>query len=180
MHFAQLFIDSFNRKLPLGTDVEIRSYEQNDTSDLDFSIDCRSAEYLELAAINPLSDDYGRQIADSGKINVLQLCEWIYEHLIAHKASKYGDLSDRVFLLLYPEKWQFILNDSIQTCLAGLCRKHNVRFAGVFTLMAGPPGPVILNTVSPVDGDLPDPGEFARNTLWNLEPGKSEHKIDVS
>lgn len=178
LHFAHLFVDSFNRQLPLGPDVKIRSYAQNDTSDLDFSNDCSSAEYLELATINPLSDEFGREIAENGKINVQQLCDWIYEHLIARKASKYGELSDRAFLLLYPEKWQFILSDSIGTCLAGLCRKKGVRFAGVFTLMAGPPGLVILRTVAPIDGDLPDPGELSGRVLWNHQPGKSEHKIE--
>jgi len=178
LHFAGRFVEKYNSDYVPTPEAAILSFTQNDTSDLDFDLECGVADYLELAAIKPLSERFGQEIAATGKIDILQLGEWIYESLIVGKQSKYGELSGRVILLLYPEDWQFILSDSVLWCLAGLCRTRGTKFAGVFTI-GGPPGLDLVAMISPNHGDVPDPESFAGKHYWNLPPGKHEHKIDL-
>lgn len=180
LYFAEKFVEQYNTRIAPSSEAEIRGLKQNDTTDLDFDINCDFADYLELKAIKPLSEEFGREIVESGEIYVLKLAEWIYDDLIVKQAAKYGDLADRVFLLLYPEDWQFILNNSLQVCLASLCKHRGCGFLGVFTVMAGPAGLVIVNVISPGRDDLPRPEEFAESRYSNLKPGKSAYDVDIS
>ncbi|HYM98377.1 MAG TPA: hypothetical protein VET25_01440, partial [Aestuariivirgaceae bacterium] len=67
--FAKRFIEQFNHTLPLGAGVCIENPKQNDTSDLDFSITCPAADYLELAELSPQSEAFGRSALRDGRLN---------------------------------------------------------------------------------------------------------------
>ena len=168
--FAEAFVERFNNDLPFGSAVTICITEQNDTHDLDFNIDCTKADYLELAAIKPMSEIFGRETMSSGRIDIHELANWIYENLILRKFKKYGEIAARTFLLVYSENSQFILNGDVQTCVAAMCQRHGCKFAGVFNITLSPMGPNV-NTLSPNYAQLPDPEEFRGKPYWNINLG---------
>ena len=173
LHYAEAFIRKFNTDLPFGPEVTIDNRTQNDTSDIDFNIECQKAVYLELAAIKPLTEIFGKDILKTGKVEIFELARWIYEKLIRRKFEKYGELSGQVFLLIYPEDWQFLLNGSVLTCVASLCKKRGCDFSGVFSIMLNPMELVIMDVLYPNNATLPNPEDFKGKHYWNLAPGQS-------
>jgi len=167
LFFAEGFVERFNEQLPLGQDVTIDDFQQNDTGSLDFDIACSAATYLELAAIVPLSEVFGREIQAGDTITVYQLAEWIYEKLICGKSEKYS-IADKTILLLYPENWQFILSDSIVECTRSLCRERGVAFRAVFMIMHSPMGFRLYAPVAPWEETIRASEEFKANTVQNL------------
>ena len=64
--FCLPFVEAFNRELPFGPTVQISNPIQRDTSDLDYTIECQIAEYLELAETTPMTEAWGRATMESG------------------------------------------------------------------------------------------------------------------
>jgi len=180
LFFAEVFIERFNSELPFGVETTIDNYVQNDTSDLDFDIECAEAQYLELAAIKPLTEEFGKESMSTGRIDIYTLSEWIYESLIRHKSDRYGDVSAQTFLLIYPEDWQFLISSSVVSCVKAFCKERGSPFAGIFSIMGSPDGPKIMSVIDPLGEAVPESEQFKGRPLANLEPGKNKWSIDLS
>lgn len=180
LFFAEAFIGRFNAELPLGASVTIDDYVQNDTSDLDFDIECAEAQYLELAAIKPLTEEFGKESMSTGKIDIYTLGEWIYEGLIRHKSDRYGEVAAQTFLVIYPEDWQLIISSSVVSCVQAFCSERGSPFSGIFVVMASPDGPTIFYVIAPIAEAVPESESFRGKPLINMEPGKNKWTIDLS
>lgn len=180
--FAERFLDAFNASRPLGPSVEITGLAQNDTNDLDFRIACTKAEYLELAELNPRSEEFGRAAYRTGKLNVYSYAKWIYNRVIRKKERHYGDdLSRQVMLLLYTTHWQFLPSQNVFACLKSYCLQNHCKFAAVFILLTDGTDLRVLELVWPYVGSpLPLPGQYKGITVTNLPPGHHTWKVDTA
>ena len=180
-YFALPFVRAFNDIKPLGDDALIEAVTQNDTSNLDFNIDCTAADYLELAELNPRSEAFGRRAFENGSLNVHEYAHWIYSKIINKKQRAYGTTAPRTLLLLYCTHWQFLVSENLVACLKSWCIRGGVDFAGVFMLnMIGGNHPVV-ETVHPNFGSPPPPpNAFKKLRYWNLQPGNASWSIDTS
>jgi hypothetical protein len=168
--FAERFVTAFNRDHPMPG-VEIKNLQQQDTSDLDFRIDCARAKYLELAELTPLSTVFGRKALGNGRLGTLEYATWIYENVIRAKFTKYGDdVSSSTILLLYPTHGQFRASDSLVECLRSICFWRSSKFAAVYLFMTGggPPGssPELLYTITPASSASFPPHPEAFKGHW--------------
>lgn len=178
--FAEQFQADFNATRPLGQVVEIKSLVQNDTSDLDFKIDCGAAKYLELAELNPRSEPFGREMYRTGKFNVYEYAHWIYFRVIRKKQRSYGpDLSRNVILLVYVTHWQFLPSQSTFECVRSLCAKEGCDFVAVFVLLTDGQSLQHTEIVHPYSGPpLRKPSDFSGVACTNLSPGNHQWKVD--
>lgn len=184
--FATLFVDAYNAgNLQRGTvspGSSITIVSQNDTTDLDFSIQSDLGDYLELAEVAPLSESFGRAALRTGKFHVLEMARWIYRSLIQRKFIKYGDeLAGRTLLLLYITNWQFLISDRTIECIASLCRTNGCKFAGVYIYQGSAGHLNLVSKVFPWDeGALPSPKAFRDFKLANGRPGQSSLSGDFA
>ena len=170
--FAGRFSDAFNRQRTMPG-VEITNLRQQDTSDLDFRIDCSRATYLELAELTPLSEAFGRAGRASGSFNTLEYATWIYEQVIKAKSDKYGETSRETFLLLYPKHSQFVPGQTLLQCLRSLCFWRGSKFAAIFTFTTSGGAPdqaiEIITRITPISPPWPPkPDVFKDHQFWNL------------
>lgn len=173
--FATRFVQTFNETHPLGASVAITKIEQNDTSDLDFRISCRAADYIELAELNPRSEAFGREAYRSGKLNVYEYAKWIFHRIIKKKGNSYGEaVAGRSMLLLYATHWQFYPGERLIECIRSHIQVHGCNFAAVFFLMTNGDELRVLTPAHPYAGSkLPKPSAYSGITYWNLPPGHS-------
>lgn len=177
--FAVRFVDQFNVARPLGPQTAISGLIQNDTSDLDFAIECQIADYLELAELNPMSQPFGRAAYKTGKINVYDYARWVFFRVISKKARNYGVTAGRTILLLYVTHWQFYPSDRTIECLNSMVSYNGCAFAAVFVMLTNGSDLRILRPVHPYAGPtLPAPSKYAGFTLTNLEPGRHSWQVD--
>lgn len=180
-YFALPFVRAFNDIKPLGDDVSIDAVTQNDTSDLDFKIVCKAADYLELAELNPRSEPFGRKAFTTGSLNTHDYAHWIYSKIINKKQKAYGATAHRTLLLLYSTHWQFLPGDSLIACVKSWCARGGVDFAGVFILNMIAGNHPIVETILPNLGPPPPPpNAFKKLRYWNLPPGNASWSIDTS
>jgi hypothetical protein len=133
--FASKFVERFNAERLLGAEVDITALRQNDTTDLDFTITCSAADYLELAELNRRSEEFGREALRTGRFNVYTYARWVWLKLIKSKQKAYGSrTAGRAFLLLYSTHWQFLPTDRVYQCLASVLTHEACTFAGVFVM----------------------------------------------
>jgi hypothetical protein len=177
--FATRFVTAFNESHPLGPGVEIVEFRQNDTSDLDFKIKCPSADYMELAELNPRSEAFGRSALRNGKLNVYEYAKWSFNRLVKKKARSYGDaVAGRTILLLYATHWQFYPSERMVECLRSHIQVHGCPFAAVFVLMTNGDDLRGLNPAHPYAGPrLPKPTAYSGFDYYNLAPGQSSWQI---
>jgi len=169
--FASRFVVSFDQQKPLGPNVTIANLVQNTTSDLDFSIACPAADYLELAELNPRSEEFGRVAYRTGRLDVYSYAKWMYFRIIASKQRKYGHIAHRCMLLLYVTHWQFLPSESVVACLRSFCATRGCGFAAVFVLLTNGSDLVIPVITHPWVDSLPHPKGFKGRTYHNLDPG---------
>jgi len=170
--FGEIFVNYFNSQKPLGDQVSISTFRQNETSDLDFSIECEIADYLELAELNPRSEEFGRHAYRTGRINVYDYARWIFFRIIKKKQRAYGVTSTRTLLLLYTTHWQFLPSQSVLECLTNLLQRSECKFAGVFILLTNGGDFTHARIVYPYRGPKLRPAkDFAAITTTNLQPG---------
>lgn len=175
-YFARRFVEKFNSELPLGPGVRIEGVVQNDTSDLDFSIESPIANYLEVAELNPRSQKFGRQAYETGVLDVYEYSKWVTSDIVIAKANRYGaDVSRSTILLLYVTHWQFFPSDALIKCLTSSVLQNGVQFAAIFILQGSGGELNILYQILPYEGSsLPSPRQFRGSKCQNFEPGKSE------
>jgi hypothetical protein len=177
-YFADVFVQRFNELLPLGPDIVIAKYVQNDTSDLDFCVECPIADYLELAELNPRSEIFGRHAFRSGRLRVHEYARWIYFSLIAKKQRAYGATAKRTMLLLYCSHWQFFAHELLIQCLTARCKAVGVELSAVFCVSTNGQGLVLLDKVWPPDAaPIRRPKDFKSFEYVNLPPGQSNLEI---
>ncbi|NEX92991.1 hypothetical protein [Caulobacter sp. 17J65-9] len=179
--FADIFVDAFNSQLPLGPGASISKITQKDTSDLDFAIECPAADYLELAELTPLDQEFGRAMRRTGKFNMYTYARWIYLRVIKKKQIKYGpSLAKRVFLLLYVNDTMFMPTQQTIMCIQSLCARDGCDFSGVFILLTNGSDLRFIEMVVPYSGpSLPPPKAFDRPAA-NLVPGQASWVVDLS
>jgi hypothetical protein len=177
--FATRFRDQFNATKPLGNEIEIAELGQNDTSDLDFKITCPVAEYLELAELNPRSEEFGRLAYRTGKLDVLVYSKWVYRRIIRKKARHYGAVSNRTMLLLYITHWQFLPSQRVLECLRSYCHHEGCAFAAVFFLITDGTHLRVIEVLHPYMGpSLALPKHYSEVTLTNLPPGQYQWRVE--
>ena len=179
--FADRFIISFNDLKPLGPEIRIEDAKQLDTSDLDFKLKCAAADYLELAELNPRSEEFGRAAFRTGKLNVYPYARWIYMRVVRKKMLAYGpQLSGRLMLLLYTTHWQFLPNAGVYDCLRSLVKRHGCTFAAVFFLVTDGNDLRFIEQLHPHFGTVPHkPAEYKGRTLTNLAPGQANWTVNT-
>ena len=129
-YFARRFVEKFNSELPLGPGVRIAAVVQNDTSDLDFAIESSIADYLEVAELNPRSEEFGRQAYETGVLDVYEYSKWVTSDLVMAKANRYGAaVAQRIILLLYVTHWQFFPSAALIKCLTSSVQQNGVQFS---------------------------------------------------
>lgn len=172
--FAARFATAFNIRLPLGPDVSLKVARQNSVDDIDFSIDCAKAKYLELGELNPFETDFGRCAKSNGTVDVYAYSKWVWQEIINAKATKYGNsLSEKTILLLYSTHWQFQPHEQLRKCLASTLQKHGCRFAAVMILYATGEDCNELLTVAPVEVRMPPPRTYKGNSYTNIPPDQA-------
>ena len=171
-YFALPFVEEFNRLLPLGPDKLIHNITQNDTSDLDFRIEAKFADYIELAELNPKSEIFGRNILDTGGFDIFEYCEWIFHRIIQRKHSKYGRQNPKIILVLYATHWQFKINLNAINCLRAFVQQANLDFCGIYYLrMLGGTDPALENLGPPFAPSAPPPRFYQGKRSYNQRPG---------
>jgi hypothetical protein len=179
--FATRFTEQFNAAKPLSGDIVITDLSQNDTADLDFKITCAAAEYLELAELNPRSEEFGRIAYRTGELNVLTYAKWIYNRIVKKKARHYGQLANKTFLLLYVTHWQFLPSQRVFECVRSYCQHVGCPFVAVFFLITDGADLRAIEMLHPYIGpSLPAPNQYSTITLTNLPPGQSSWRVDTS
>lgn len=136
--FASIFVEEYNRTLPIGQEYPISLGRQNDTSERDFNIFSIRAERLELAELTPLSAPFGKHAKATGKLNIYEYAEWIYRSIIAAKEVKYrrnGVDIQKIILALYLTHMEFAPSDNVINCLRQLCKERCCIFEAVFVLL---------------------------------------------
>lgn len=179
-YFANRFISISNEKELLGENFIINNAKQNDTSDLDFTIDCASAKYLELAELTPLSESFGREAIKNGQIEVYEYSKWIWQRVILAKSDSYGEVAKDVLLLLYVTHWQFFTSDGLIACLSSTLSSKGCKFAAVVILETNGKDlnqPFVVYPTKEVN--LPPPRKFKGAKYWNLPPGNSSWTIPI-
>jgi hypothetical protein len=178
--FADKFVEAFNRQDPFSDGAKIVDRVQHDTSDLDFLLKgLRVAKYLELAEVNPRSEEFGRSMHASGVANVFECASWICENIVFAKMQKYGaTTSGETILLLYSTWSEFLLSQGIMDCVRGLIQGRSCTFAGVFVLITNGQDLIFLETMHPSKARLP-PASYKDTKMQNLEPGKTEWAIEI-
>ena len=180
--FATKFVEQFNQLMPLGAGCTISGLKQNGTGDLDFRITCSVADYLELAELNPQSQEFGRSSLRSGKFNIHTYARWIWLKLIKKKQRTYGaDTAGRTILLLYSTHWQFLPTDKVPECLTSTLSIEGCQFSGVFLVKTNTTDLTVIDKVWPHWGSPPRaPKEYAGFTGTNLAPGNFTWRLDNS
>jgi len=177
--FAERFVEQFNSESPLGSDVSISDVRQNETYDLDFSINCRIADYLELAELAPLNQEFGRASHRTGRLNIYTYARWIFFRVIKKKSRSYGIIARRTILLLYVTHWQFYPSERVVECLNSLVQHNGCDFAAVFVILTNGSDLRVLRPIHPYVGPpLRAPRAYEGFTLRNLEPGQFSWSID--
>jgi hypothetical protein len=176
--FGERFIKEFNSAEPLGNSIQITSPKKRDTSDLDFTIECPVADYLELVELNPLSEDWGRAAHRTGQLDVHRFAWWIFRRLIKQKMNRYGDTARRTLLVVYSTHWQFFPSDGVIECLRAILTQEGATFPGIFVFRTNDDLNVI-QTVVPHSGPIAEsPRIFKGRTLTNLRPGNYQWALD--
>lgn len=179
--FAAPFVEHFNKTRPLGPDVSIDNLQQNDTSNLDFTISSTIAEYLELAELNPQSEAFGRKALRTGKLAIYEYSTWIYTRLIERKQKSYGQTAARTILLLYSTHWQFLPTKNVIDCVSSLCFYKGASFAAIFFMFTNGSDLVVTNRIHPYKGPIPDLPQTFRGLIGaNLKPGAAQWTVDMS
>lgn len=181
--FAELFMEEFNRRLPFGEAVALSITQQNDTSDLDFLINCPVADYLELAELTPLDTTFGRSALRTGTLRPYDYARWAYQKIIRHKASRYGaDVARKTFLLLYVTHWQFLPSNKMIGCLQSFCIHRPVDFAGIFLMQTNGSDLTFIETISPFAAESrPAPVAYKNEPPYsNGPPGQASWSFDLT
>ncbi len=180
-YFASRFMEEFNRALLMGPGCTIASIKQNDTTDLDFQIECTGAKYLELAELNPRSEEFGRAAYRTGRLSVYDYARWIFFRIMRKKGKAYGKVAGETFLLLYSTHWQFLPSERVAECARSHVQTHGCAFAGVFMLLTNGSDLMRIEKLHPIGSErLPKPTAFEPFKLFNLEPGKTKWEIDAT
>jgi len=178
--FATRFVDDCNRRHILGKAVSIASLSQSKSTDnLDFSIKCQIADYLELAELNPRSENFGRATYRTGKLDTYQYAKWIYFRIVAHKQRRYGITSQRTILLLYITHWQFIPPLSVIECLSSFCSFRGCDFTAVCALLTDGDSLIVPTIVHPTPGTRKSPKRFKGQRCRNHEPGRWRWNVSL-
>ncbi|MBY5841417.1 hypothetical protein J3P71_03950 [Rhizobium leguminosarum] len=169
--YGDRFIAKFNEQRPLGDGVQIIVKKQNDTSDLDYEIDCQIADYLELAELTPLSEPWGRETFKTGSANIYEFGKWAWQSVIDAKAKKYGDISRQTILLLYATHWQFMANEGLLDLLRSTLQKQGNPFAAVAYIMVIGETESFISMIAPYGKRMRTPQHFR---------GQIQHNIDIA
>jgi hypothetical protein len=176
--FAERFTKQFNASQPLGSEVTITGLVQNDTTDLDFTITCAAAEYLEFVELNPRSEEFGRIAYRTGKLNILTYAKWICNRIIKKKARHYGRLANKMILLLYITHWQFLPSQRVFECVRSYFQQVGCPFVAVFLLFTDGGDLRAIEMMYPYIGpSLPPPHQYSSITLTNLPPGHRAWRV---
>lgn len=168
--FGEKFVKKFNLERPLGSESTIDSYIQNSTDNLDFSIECKIANYLELTEFTPRNTEFGERAFRDGTIDVYEACKWILEKLLKNKEKKYGEKSINTLLLIYSVHWQYYPNDDLIDCLRSTIQNKGSLFKGIFFMNTSVSGPQLLYTIKPHCKRLPTPRHFRGRSYVNMDP----------
>ena len=181
--FAELFVGAFNRDLPFGDAVTLSITQQNDTSDLDFLINCPVADHLELAELTPLDTAFGRSALQTGVLRPYDYAKWTYHKIIRHKANRYGsDVARKTLLLLYFTHWQFLPSDKMIACLQSFCIHRPVDFAGIFLMRTNGSDLALIELISPFATEpRPVPVAYKNEPPYiNPPPGQASWSFDLA
>jgi hypothetical protein len=179
-YFAERFKERFNADYPMGPDNVIASLTQNDTSDLDFKIDCPLAGYLEVAELNPRSEAFGRAAYRTGTYNSYHYAHWIYFRIIKKKQRAYGAIAKKTLLLLYVTHWQFLPGQRLCECLQSFCLNEGCEFAAVFIFLTDGNNLQVNKKIHPYIGpSLHMPGAYKGFTCTNGAPGNYKLTFNI-
>lgn len=177
--FAPIFVEAYNRDLPLGRDYWIILGRQNDTSDRDFNIFSMRANKLELAELTPLSHAFGKEAGKTGAYDVYEYAQWIYRNVVAAKEQKYrknGVEVGNIILALYVTHMQFLPSDNVLDCLRRLCIENGCSFDAVFTLATNGSDLSVLNLIHPYPlASMPSSAAYKGMPAMNLTVSPGEH-----
>ena len=166
--FGDKFVSAFNKQKPFGETVAITSSQQLGTENLDYRIECEKADYLELAEITPLTEEWGREALKSGVIDIYQMGKWTWQEIIGKKAVKYGDLCRRTFLLLYSTHPSLLASQNLFDLLRSTLQDKGCPFAGVFYELVIGGDTAFIEVLAPWKDKMPAPRTFKGMKLQNL------------
>jgi hypothetical protein len=175
--FALKFIELFNSTHPLGDHVEIGNPIQNNTSELDFSIDCPVATILEVAETTPLSEQFGQEAHISGELSVYRYSKWIWDGIIEKKTKKYlkqGRDIGNTILVLYATHWQFLPHPDLIDCLRSTTANFGCHFQSIFFLWSNGTDINYMDIIYPLRGNTMAPRHYRKRYYRNSDPTKQE------
>lgn len=173
--FAEGFIKAYGEQKLFDGKAPIEAHEQQNTGDLDYRIKCERADYLELAEVTPLSEDWGREALQSGVLDIYKFGYWIWQNIIVAKASKYGETtSHRTFLLLYSTHPQLMASQNVIALLRSTLQRKGCPFAAVFYCMLIGGDSPFVEVLAPWTERMPPPRKFKGLKLQNLDIAKAE------
>lgn len=172
--FAEKFVMAYNKRLPFGPGTEIASFEQLDTSDLDFKVKCSIASYLELAEVLPFGTEVWRRAKGSGEIEVYALSKWIFENIVKRKAKKYGALAAEIILLIYVTHRELAFGELLKECLRSFFLHEGGWFRAIFTVHTDGEDRADLDVLHPTFGERPaTPRHYLEKYYYYLAPEES-------